>query len=148
MFWPIWCNERWVGLDATGPWGTYLDGYVASQLENYRNTCAYVPDHAEPASNLARVRSNVPLLAFVGGADPQDPANNIAGLGAAMPRARIVVLPEHIARMDLNIEIAGLPLLRCGRHTILGERIRPRSWLGGWHGGGWHGGRRRRLCNG
>ncbi len=75
MFWPIWCNERWVGLDATGPWGTYLDGYVASQLENYRNTCGYVPDHAEPASNLARVRSNVPLLAFVGGADPQDPGD-------------------------------------------------------------------------
>ena len=32
-------------------------------------------------SNLARVRSNVPVLALVGGADPQDPAANIAGLG-------------------------------------------------------------------
>src|SRR6185295_3121420 len=26
MYWSIWCNERWVGLDAIGPWGTYLDG--------------------------------------------------------------------------------------------------------------------------
>ena len=95
MYWSIWCNERWVGLDANGPWGTYLDGYVASQLEHYRSVCAYVPDHAEPASNLARVRSNVPVLALVGGADPQDPAANIAGLGAAMPKARVVVLPEH-----------------------------------------------------
>jgi pimeloyl-ACP methyl ester carboxylesterase len=95
MFWSIWCNERWVGLDARGPWGTYLDGYVASQLQNYRSVCAYVPDHPEPASNLARVRSNVPALALVGGADPQDPVANIVGLGAAMPRARVVVLPEH-----------------------------------------------------
>ena len=95
MYWSIWCNERWVGLDAKGPWGTYLDGYVASQLERYRSACAYVPGHAEPASNLVRVKSNVPVLALVGGADPQDPAANIAGLGAAMPKARVVVLPEH-----------------------------------------------------
>ena len=95
MFWSIWCNERWVGLDARGPWGTYLDGYTASQLERYRSVCAYLPDHAEPASNLGRVRSRVPVLALVGGADPQDPATNIAGLAAAMPKARVVVLPEH-----------------------------------------------------
>ena len=95
MYWAIWCNEHWVGLDARGPWGTYLDGYTAAQLDRYRSVCAFVPDHAEPASNLARVRSNVPVLALVGGADPQDPAANIAGLGAAMPKARVVVLPEH-----------------------------------------------------
>ncbi len=95
MYWSIWCNERWVGLDARGPWGTYLDGYVATQLERYRSVCAYVPDHAEPASNLARVRASVPALALVGGADPQDPAANVAGLGAAMPKARVVVLPGH-----------------------------------------------------
>ena len=95
MYWSIWCNERWVGLDARGPWGTYLDGYVAVQLERYRSVCAHVPHHAEPASNLTRVRSSVPALALVGGADPQDPAANVAGLGAAMPKARVVVLPEH-----------------------------------------------------
>ena len=37
----------------------------------------------------------MPVLALVGGADPQDPAANIAGLAAAMPKARVVVLPEH-----------------------------------------------------
>ena len=41
------------------------------------------------------MRSNVPVLALVGGADLQDPVGNIAGLGAAMPKARVVVLPEH-----------------------------------------------------
>ena len=48
MYWSVWCNERWVGLDARGPWGTYLDGYTASQLERYRSVCAYVPDHPSP----------------------------------------------------------------------------------------------------
>ena len=95
MYWSIWCNERWVGLDAKGPWDTYLDGYVAAQLERYRSVCRYVPHHAEPPSSQARVRSNVPVLALVGGADPQDPAGNIAGLGAALPKARVVVVREH-----------------------------------------------------
>src|SRR4029079_12705344 len=30
MYWSIWCNESWVGLDARGPWGTYLDGNTES----------------------------------------------------------------------------------------------------------------------
>ena len=93
MYWSIWCNERWVGLDSTGDRGTYLDGYVAGQIDFYNSVCAYFPDHSEPASNLSRVRSQVPVLALVGGADPQDPAGNLAGLKAAMPKSRIVVVP-------------------------------------------------------
>jgi pimeloyl-ACP methyl ester carboxylesterase len=95
MYWSIWCNERWVGLDATGPWGTYLDGYTARQLELYGSVCAHFPDHPEPASNLSRVRSQVPLLALVGGADPQDPIGNLEGLKAAMPKSRTVVVPGY-----------------------------------------------------
>ena len=95
MYWSIWCNERWVGLDARGPWGTYLDGSTAGALEFYRSVCAYFPKFVEPASNLQRVRSQVPLLALVGGADPQDPVGNLAGLAAAMPKSRIVVVPAH-----------------------------------------------------
>jgi pimeloyl-ACP methyl ester carboxylesterase len=93
MFWSIWCNERWVGLGSRGPWGTYLDGYVASQLDFYGSVCPYVPRFQEPTSNLTRVRSKVPVLALVGGADPQDPIGNLAGLSAAMPKSRIVVVP-------------------------------------------------------
>jgi pimeloyl-ACP methyl ester carboxylesterase len=39
------------------------------------------------------VRSDVPLLALVGGADPQDPIGNLAGLGAALPNRRAIVVP-------------------------------------------------------
>jgi len=35
----------------------------------------------------------VPLLALVGGADPQDPIGNLEGLAQAMPNSRIVVAP-------------------------------------------------------
>ncbi len=93
MFWSIWCNERWVGLDTDEPSGTYLDGYVARGLERYRSVCTYVPTFEEPASNLSRARSRVPVLALVGGADPQDPVGNVAGIAAAMPNARVVVVP-------------------------------------------------------
>ena len=95
MYWSIWCNERWVGLDANGPWGTYLDGYVASQLEHLP---LRVRVRARPRRAGVEPRPrplDVPVLALVGGADPQDPAGNIAGLGAAMPKARVVVVPEH-----------------------------------------------------
>ena len=95
MFWSIWCNERWVGLGPRGPWGTYLDGSVASQVDLYGSVCSYVPRYDEPASNLARVRSRAPVLALVGGADPQDPVGNLAGIAAAMPKSRVVVVPGH-----------------------------------------------------
>ncbi|MGZ8693140.1 MAG: alpha/beta hydrolase [Gaiellaceae bacterium] len=95
MFWSIWCNERWVGLDAAGPWGTYLDGYTASALQLYRSVCAFFPKHEEPASSHTRVRSTVPLLALVGGADPQDPIGNLRGLVDAIPKSRVVVVPAQ-----------------------------------------------------
>jgi pimeloyl-ACP methyl ester carboxylesterase len=95
MYWSIWCNESWVGLDAKGPWGTYLDGNTEEALAEYRAVCAMFPRHAEPASSRTRVRSGVPLLALVGGADPQDPVANLAGLRQAMPKSRIVVAPDQ-----------------------------------------------------
>ena len=95
MYWSIWCNERWVGLDAAGPWGTYLDGSAAAALANSRSVCTYFPKHEEPASNVKRVSSKTPLLALVGGADPQDPIGNLEGLRDAMPNSRVVVVPSQ-----------------------------------------------------
>ncbi len=36
----------------------------------------------------------MPLLAFAGGADPQDPASNLADLERHFPDSRIVVFPH------------------------------------------------------
>jgi pimeloyl-ACP methyl ester carboxylesterase len=98
----IWCNEPWTGLDATGPWGTAFDSYAAAQIAAFRHRCDSVPKRAEPRS-LWRlpVSSRVPVLAFVGGADPQDPVANLSDLKRHFPDSRIVVFP-HIGH-EFNI---------------------------------------------
>jgi pimeloyl-ACP methyl ester carboxylesterase len=91
----IWCNEPWTGLDAKGPWGTDFDSYTAARIAAFRHHCNSVPKRAEPDS-LWRLpaSSRVPLLAFVGGADPQDPLANLSNLEQHFPDSRIVVFPH------------------------------------------------------
>jgi pimeloyl-ACP methyl ester carboxylesterase len=93
MYWSIWCNEPWVGLASRGPWHTYLDGSTRSNLALSQTVCSAFPPRAEPGAAWRRPHSNVPLLALVGGADPQDPLGNLTGLRRGMKNARIVVVP-------------------------------------------------------
>ena len=88
----IWCNEPWAGLDATGPWGTEFDSYTTAQIAAFRHHCNSVPKRAEPGS-LWRLptSSRVPVLAFVGGADPQDPLTNLSDLKQHFPDSRTVI---------------------------------------------------------
>jgi pimeloyl-ACP methyl ester carboxylesterase len=92
----IWCNEPWVGLGASGPWGTDFDGYTTVRIAAFRQQCRSVPKRAEPHS-LWRLptSSRVPVLAVAGGADPQDPDTNLADLRRHFPDSRIVVLPHQ-----------------------------------------------------
>ena len=98
----IWCNEPWTGLEATGPWGTEFDSYTTAQIAAFRNHCNSVPTRAEPRS-LWRLpaSSRVPVIAFTGGADPQDPVANLSGLKQHFPDSRTVVFP-HVGH-DFNI---------------------------------------------
>jgi pimeloyl-ACP methyl ester carboxylesterase len=98
----IWCNEPWTGLAAKGPWGTAFDSYATAQIAAFRHRCNSVPKRSEPRS-LWRlpVSSRVPVLAFVGGADPQDPVANLSDLKRHFPDSRIVVFP-HIGH-EFNI---------------------------------------------
>jgi len=91
----IWCNEPWTGLDAKGPWGTDFDSYTAARIAAFRHRCDSVSKRAEPDS-LWRLpaSSRVPLLAFVGGADPQDPLTNLANLKQHFPDSRTVIFPH------------------------------------------------------
>jgi hypothetical protein len=91
----IWCNEPWVGLDATGPWGTDFDSYTRAYIAAFRQACSSVPKRAEPRSLWRLPRSSlVPVVALVGGADPQDPVTNLDDLKQHFPDSRIVVLPH------------------------------------------------------
>jgi pimeloyl-ACP methyl ester carboxylesterase len=92
----IWCNEPWTGLDATGPWGTDFDSYTTARIVAFRHACASVPKRAEPRSLWTLpAPSPVPVLAFVGGADPQDPVTNLSGLKQHFPDSRMVIF-AHI----------------------------------------------------
>jgi pimeloyl-ACP methyl ester carboxylesterase len=95
MFWSVWCNEPWVGLDATGPWHTDFDGYTTATITHYRATCRSLPRRSEPISAWNLPRTQVPLLALVGGADPQDPIGNLAGLRWFFPNGRAIVVPGY-----------------------------------------------------
>jgi len=97
MYWSNKCNEPWWGEDpvamAADAAGTYLERSIALGLANDQMICAGFPKRVEPADQWTRVSSGAPALALVGGADPQDPIGNIAGLQGVMPNARIVVVP-------------------------------------------------------
>jgi pimeloyl-ACP methyl ester carboxylesterase len=91
----IWCNEPWAGIDAKGPWGTDFDGYATAKIAAFRKDCSSVPRRAEPHSLwVLPVSSRVPVLAFVGGADPQDPITNLGNLKRHFPDSRAVILPH------------------------------------------------------
>jgi pimeloyl-ACP methyl ester carboxylesterase len=92
----IWCSEPWVGLDAKGPWGTDFDSYTTALIANFRKECSPVPKRGEPRS-LWRLpaSSRVPVLALVGGADPQDPLTNLSDLKRHFPDSRPVILPHQ-----------------------------------------------------
>jgi pimeloyl-ACP methyl ester carboxylesterase len=84
----IWCNEPWTGLDATGRWGTEFDSYATAQIADFRRRCDSVPRRAEPSTLWTLpLSSRVPVLALVGGADPQDPIANLSNLRQHFPPA-------------------------------------------------------------
>ena len=91
----IWCNEPWVGLEAKGPWGTDFDSYAAAKIAAFRDACSSVPKRAEPQGLWTLpTPSPVPVLALVGGADPQDPVTNLSGLKQHFPDSRAVIFPH------------------------------------------------------
>ena len=95
MTWSIWCNEPWAGLDARGPWGTQFDSYTAARIADFRQGCTFFPKRNEPRALWTLPSgSRVPVLAFAGGADPQDPAANLGDLEQHFPHSRVVTLPH------------------------------------------------------
>jgi pimeloyl-ACP methyl ester carboxylesterase len=93
MFWSILCNEPWVGLDSRVAGSGYLTGFTRSALKTGRAVCSELPARPETPLQWRLTRSGVPVLALVGGADPQDPLGNLTGLHRHFPNSRIVVVP-------------------------------------------------------
>ena len=92
----IMCNEPWTGLDASGPWGTDFDSYTTADIADHRQECASVPKRTEPRSLWSLpTSSRVPVVALVGGADPQDPLPNLPNLKRHFPDSRTVIFPHQ-----------------------------------------------------
>ena len=95
MYWAIVCSEPWARFSAAEAArlgkGSYLGPARDADGKSFAAVCASVPPGIVPDDAGTRVRSNVPVLVLVGGADPQDPPANVAGIQQAMPNARVVV---------------------------------------------------------
>jgi pimeloyl-ACP methyl ester carboxylesterase len=97
MPYSVMCTEPWatrrhaaVVADARG---TYLSGVVRTWARNQFAVCHAFPKRVERASDWRAPRGQTPVLALVGGADPQDPIDNIAALRKTMPNTAFAVVP-------------------------------------------------------
>jgi pimeloyl-ACP methyl ester carboxylesterase len=92
IFWSIMCNEPWVGLESRWSGQSYLTGFTRHALSTLRLVCSLLPARSgTDAAWRLPSSSGVPLLALVGGADPQDPLGNLTGLHRHFREATIVV---------------------------------------------------------
>ena len=96
MSWAIKCSEPWarfgraeaVRLGA----GSYLGPSMVASARYAEAICSTMPGTVDVPGADHRVPSNVPALVLVGGQDPQDPLENIAGITRVMPNAKVVVV--------------------------------------------------------
>ncbi|HEY6961099.1 MAG TPA: alpha/beta fold hydrolase [Gaiellaceae bacterium] len=97
MYLAITCTEPWAAQDparvAADANGSYLTYSFLPSVAARTQVCGVWPKVDTSAEDWSRVRSNVPVLALVGGADPKDPPRNVAGITGAMPNAKVVVVP-------------------------------------------------------
>ncbi len=97
MRYSILCDEPWAraGLEAVAEdgAGSYLGHSFAADMAAWRAACSVFPRRTEAPAEWTDVRSNLPALVLVGGADPKDPIGNVAAIRQGMPRARLLVVP-------------------------------------------------------
>jgi pimeloyl-ACP methyl ester carboxylesterase len=95
MFWVIQCSEPWarygVAATARASGGSYFEHVAIARARFFRRVCAVVPKGLVPARSGHPPRTRVPVLLLAGGADPQDPPENLAGWRSSFPNGRLVV---------------------------------------------------------
>jgi pimeloyl-ACP methyl ester carboxylesterase len=98
MYWSIVCNEPWARWNPArtraAARGTYLTERTAADAALAGAVCSAMPRAPQPAWSKARVRSNIPVLLVVGGADPQDPLANVRDARRELPASRTIVVPH------------------------------------------------------
>lgn len=110
---PIRCNEAWARLGPSRLLGKASFEY-ASDLANanwWSYVCSVLPQAPEGSVYGTPKASNVPVLAFNGTADPQDPPANMAGAAQLWPNSRLLSMPGQSHQIDLSTwESCGAPI--------------------------------------
>jgi pimeloyl-ACP methyl ester carboxylesterase len=97
----IWCNEPWVGLDATGPWGTQFDSYTTARIAAFRHQC-----DSAPKARRAALALDAPHAQLRAGdrvrrrRRPAGSRHEPLRPEAALPRQPHRRLPTHRARLQ------------------------------------------------
>jgi hypothetical protein len=110
MPYSVMCNEPWAARNplraAADARGTYLVAAVEAWAAQQSAVCSVFPKRHDRPADWRPPRSDAPLLAIVGEADPQDPLANIAGLRRTMRNTRFVVVR---AGLHTNSQFGCLP---------------------------------------
>ncbi len=96
MYWRILCFEGWARQRLSAPAaaaGSYLQDESAAELQFRAAFCSALPKPRAEPDTATPPKSEVPVLALVGGLDPQDPKRNITPITRTMPHTTILTVP-------------------------------------------------------
>ncbi|MBX3066268.1 MAG: alpha/beta fold hydrolase [Anaerolineae bacterium] len=97
------CFETWASYkpDNIKKLGdSYLNDLQTQNAVELQKTCALLPDPGAAAAYPARAKSDVPVLILTGGADPQNPPENMEGYQQIWSNSLWVIFPDQGHNID------------------------------------------------
>ncbi len=107
------CNEAWARDDPSKLVGTdsFEYGRDLSGAQWWQDVCTFIPKAGDTAA-AALTKSNVPVLAFNGEEDPQDPPGNMAGAKEVWPNSLELTVPGQGHDIDPVSAACEIPLIK------------------------------------
>ncbi len=108
------CNEAWAHNDPSKLVGTdsFEYGRDMSNAEWWQEVCTRIPKASDTAATTELTKSNVPVLAFNGEEDPQDPPGNMAGAQRIWPNSLQLTVPGQGHDVDPVSAACEIPLIK------------------------------------
>ena len=83
-----------------------------SNAEWWQEVCTRIPKASDAAATAESTKSNVPVLAFNGEEDPQDPPGNMAGAQRIWPNSLELTVPGQGHDLDPASAACEIPLIK------------------------------------
>ncbi len=108
------CNEAWARDDPSKLVGTdsFEYGRDKSGAEWWRDVCTLIPKASDPTATAKATKSDLPVLAFNGEEDPQDPPGNMAGAQEIWPNSLELTVPGQGHDVDPTSAACEVPLIK------------------------------------